>query len=733
MANTPNLGLPYILAAQSQKHVTHNESIRAVDALVHLNILDRDLAAPPVSPVEGDRYLVAAGPTGAWSGQAGKVAAYQDGAWIFYPPKEGWIAWIADENAALAFDGGVWTTFSGGGVTDHGALTGLGDDDHPQYHTNARGDARYTPINPTTLGINATADTTNRLALASAASLFNHAGAGHQIKVNKNAAADTASFLFQTGFSGRAELGTTGDDDFHFKVSANGTAWNEAIVINKTTGGVTFPNTTLSGETNTASNVNAGGVGVFKQKTGVNLEFRGINAGSNKVTIVSDTANNEIDIDVAEANLTLSNLGGSIDLGGAKASGTIAAARFPAHTGDVTSTAGSVALSIAPNAVTNAKAAQMAANTIKGNNTGSTANATDLTAAQVTTMLPDFVASGAAHARGLVPDPGATAGTTKFLREDGSWSVPASGGGGSPSGQIQYNNAGAFGGAAGAVIDGGDLLLLGSTPATPPASSVKLFRKPLAGRQMPAALGPNGLAMVFQPLMAQKRVGLWRPHGNATTAPTAEGIAAPTATGTATARNVATTNLLTSMRRLGYVSAATAGSLSGARLAAAQFWRGNAANLGGFFAVCRFGVSDAAAVSGARMFVGFSASTGAPTNVEPNTIANSIGVGQISTSNNLQLITRDATTAQTIDLGASFPANTLSADAYELTLSAAPNGADVGYRVERVNTGDVAEGTLTTNLPVNTALLGWQMWRTNNATALAVGLDLVNFYIETDY
>lgn len=30
-----------------------------------------------------------------------------------------------------------------GGATDHGALTGLGDDDHPQYHTDARGDARY--------------------------------------------------------------------------------------------------------------------------------------------------------------------------------------------------------------------------------------------------------------------------------------------------------------------------------------------------------------------------------------------------------------------------------------------------------------------------------------------------------------------------------------------------------------------------------------------------------------
>ena len=62
---------------------------------------------------------------------------------------------------------------------------------------------------------------------------------------------------------------------------------------------------------------------------------------------------------------------------------------------------------------------------------------------------PVFVASGASHAAGLVPDPGASAGTTRFLREDAAWFVPAAGSGGIPggsSGQIQWNNSGAFGG-----------------------------------------------------------------------------------------------------------------------------------------------------------------------------------------------------------------------------------------------------------------------------------------------
>lgn len=109
------------------------------------------------------------------------------------------------------------------------------------------------------------------------------------------------------------------------------------------------------GETNTASNVGTAGVGIWKDKVGVDLRFKKINAGSSKVTITDDTGNNEVDVDVVEANLTLGSMGGSIDLSTARASGVLAAARFPALTGDVTTVAGALAATIAANVVTYAK------------------------------------------------------------------------------------------------------------------------------------------------------------------------------------------------------------------------------------------------------------------------------------------------------------------------------------------------------------------------------------------
>lgn len=284
------------------------------------------------------------------------------------------------------------------------------------------------------------------------------------------------------------------------------------------------------------------------------------------------------------------------------------------------------------------------------------------------------------------------------------------------------------------VLDGEVVFPLpASEPAAPAAGNLAVYAKAIGGRMMLAQKGPSGLDTTFQAALGGNKTAVWMPPGGGTAVPGVFGMAALTATGTATARVVGTTNLLTRMTRLGYVSAATAGSLSGVREAAAKYSVGAGGLLGGFFARFRFGVSDAATVSGARMFVGLWSSTGAPTNVEISTLTNAVGVGQLSTSTNLHVYCAGATAATPIDLGANFPANTLSADAYELTMFAPAAGGVVHWQVTRLNTGDVASGSFTTNLPLGTQLLAIQAWRTNNATAAAVGLDICGLYIETDY
>lgn len=77
---------------------------------VHLSVKDRDLATPPASPVEGDSYIVAASPTGAWLGKTGQVALWDGSAWVFGVPRKGWICYIEDESKlCVALSASTWS------------------------------------------------------------------------------------------------------------------------------------------------------------------------------------------------------------------------------------------------------------------------------------------------------------------------------------------------------------------------------------------------------------------------------------------------------------------------------------------------------------------------------------------------------------------------------------------------------------------------------------------------
>ncbi len=357
---TTHLGLPFILAAQAQKHVTHNEALRLLDAMVQLSVLDRTRTTPPASPAEGDRHLVAAGATGLWAGWDLDIAFWVDGAWIRLVPRTGWLTWVAAEGLILVWTGSAWTvpgeprevsdavfslindadptkkatlslaaisagttrsytlpntsselailagtqtftgnkTFSGtltasgatatigtsNGTATYGLGTGVttsgttktlnlgtggvsGSTTVVNIGSSTAGAGGTTVVNTPTvtfantvtqvgmpqanltaqmLGLGgASADSTNRLSVNTPAVLLNHAGAGIEASVNKAAVGNDAAFAFKTGFSARALVGLLGNDDFSFKVSPDGSAFFDAIRIDRTNGQVELPQPTV--------------------------------------------------------------------------------------------------------------------------------------------------------------------------------------------------------------------------------------------------------------------------------------------------------------------------------------------------------------------------------------------------------------------------------------------------------------------------------------------------------
>ncbi len=109
---TPNLSLPFIMPAQAQKHVTHNEAIELLDMIVQLTLEATNTNTLPSAPNEGQAWGVGAAPSGDWSGQAGTIATWRGGGWLFVSPREGWMAWDKNQAALLVMHSGAWVTLA---------------------------------------------------------------------------------------------------------------------------------------------------------------------------------------------------------------------------------------------------------------------------------------------------------------------------------------------------------------------------------------------------------------------------------------------------------------------------------------------------------------------------------------------------------------------------------------------------------------------------------------------
>lgn len=121
MTTTPH-GATELVSGQAVPETTVNQQIRHTEAgACHFVVTDNDLTAPPGSCADGACYIIAATATGIWTGKENQVAialgTNAASGWAYQVPKEGYTAYIQDEDVRHIFGGATWAVDTSGGVS----------------------------------------------------------------------------------------------------------------------------------------------------------------------------------------------------------------------------------------------------------------------------------------------------------------------------------------------------------------------------------------------------------------------------------------------------------------------------------------------------------------------------------------------------------------------------------------------------------------------------------------
>lgn len=621
-----------------------------------------------------------------------------------------------------------------GVATSHSLLSNLTSDDHLQYHTDARGDARYLQLTGGTV--------TGQTVISGASSLgqslvrITNTGAGDTFVVEDSANPDTSNFkidsngfiftgslLSTSGVSGRMQILDLSNAFIECKAGST-----RAVSFGASTTGNGFRSslgpldisTTDSGDAITISPVQGDGFGssIYTTSngsmlvTGINnvapteaLDVTGNIKVSNSVlspTVKADLIQNKTSVPL-NINTTEPTAGaGTQDLT-IKSGNTVGASGYVYFlSGDGDSSGNVTVKTGAGNSISSGTLELKSGNT----SAGVSGNIDIRTGDNLTGDSGDVnISTG-------IPGASATRGKIQFDSPNinfSGWSIKNIG-----------NPSNATDGANKDYVDTGlntkqDTLVSGTNIKTVNGTSL------LGSGDILTGLSKGGFGYITAV--------------PATATPSAIGVAAPSVTGTASAVTPNGTTFYTSKKILEYTATAISNAVCGWRYITEFYNLGASPNAGGFKFWTVFGFADGFATAtptARRFFCGFTDSTVAPTDLNPSTLTSMFGFGLDTNDTQIQFMHNDASGAATkIPLGASFPRPTANKDRlYLAEIHSVSNSFVITYQLTDLVTGAVASGSVNTNIPGGADLISPRLWMSAGGVSSSVGVAMQSIYTE---
>jgi len=278
-------------------------------------------------------------------------------------------------------------------------------------------------------------------------------------------------------------------------------------------------------------------------------------------------------------------------------------------------------------------------------------------------------------------------------------------------------------------------------PSVPAADKLRFYARKVAGRVMPKWMPPSGVDIFTQPALFGNNIIIYMPNTGTTAG---INLGAPWAVGTTIGHPTPTAGIYTQIKRTTSTNVVTTQNqvlgVSSIVSTAAQFWRGNATDLGGFFFFARFGIETLTAGSpnATRLFVGLQSGTTNILTSDTIPAISCIGLWHDTTdeANVINLVTKNGTTATKNALAGTPTTPYATGQAYDFYMFAKPNDSVIYYRLDNFNTNTIlSDSSINVTLPLNTIFMGPVVGMSNgtaNTVAATVGIGVNRVYVESD-